>query len=54
MKTRPPTTPPPTPRDPKTDFTAEGSPPPGHVANTGPVNVLPVVRRKRSPLPHRP
>jgi len=59
MKIRPPVTPvaPAAPaltrKDPKTDFTAEGAPPPGLVATTGPVGVQPRVRRKRQPLlPH--
>jgi hypothetical protein len=49
-----PVSPPPTRKDPKTDFTAEGAPPPGLVSTTGPVGTLPVPRRKRLSLPHRP
>lgn len=54
MKTRLPVTPPPTRKDPKTDFTAEGAPPPGRVATTAPVGNLPAPPRKRLTLPRRP
>jgi hypothetical protein len=58
MKLRTPTTlpvtPPPTRKDPKTDFTAEGAPPPGRVSTTGPITPLPVPQRKRLSLPRRP
>jgi hypothetical protein len=54
MKIRPPVTPPPTRKDPKTDFTAEGAPPPGLVATTGPVGLQTPAARKRPPVPRRP
>jgi len=54
MKIQTPTEPAPTRKDPKTDFTAEGSPPPGHVAGTVPAAATPAPRRRRAPTPPRP